>query len=128
MVFGNTLACARRQITENPQYKLGFRVFVFGQVASLWGYAFSRAGADALACVQGMAVEAPLRKALEFLVHHQYLHSRQLPHRLWRVTRGSGMGLKHSGALTDLAFYSKVERWMCHPEMMAAHHVAFYRL
>jgi hypothetical protein len=45
-----------------------------------------------------------------FLLHNQFIQSSHCPHRIWRVVRGSGQGLGHSGAIADAAFFICVER------------------
>ena len=38
--------------------------------------------------------------------------SRILPDLTYRVTRGSGMGLLHSGEVSDAGFWIAAERWL----------------
>ena len=47
---------------------------------------------------------------VRFLCSTQFVTSRWFPGRLWRATRGTGIGLKRSGHLTDYCFYRLVER------------------
>ena len=48
--------------------------------------------------------------ALTLLLSSQYVLSDHLPNRAWRVLKGSGMGLKHSGETADAALYTVAER------------------
>ena len=56
-----------------------------------------------------------LRRVLEFLHDNQYVKSRALPGRLWKVEEGSGTGLAHSGDLCDAALDSLAETWSTDP-------------
>ena len=47
---------------------------------------------------------------VRFLCATQFVASKLFPERLWRATRGTSIGLKHSGHLTDYCFYRLVER------------------
>ena len=45
------------------------------------------------------------------LLYYQYITSDHLPARVWQATKGSGMGLLHSGSIQDAVFfYVAVER------------------
>ena len=43
------------------------------------------------------------------LLYYQFVESRELPERVWRVTKGTGMGLPHSGEVADSAFAALAE-------------------
>ena len=49
-------------------------------------------------------------EVLEFLLGNQYIESDLLPERLWHVQLGSGMGMRHSGAVSDAALFVKCEQ------------------
>lgn len=70
------------------------------------------------------------KKALVFILENQILGSRLLPGEFWRVTEGSGMGLKVSSNVANLAFMHSSE--MCGIGILSArfsllHRVVFYR-
>ena len=46
-------------------------------------------------------------RAVEFLLWSQLITADALPHRVWRVVQGSGMGLPHSGELADILLLLK---------------------
>ena len=52
---------------------------------------------------------AVFRRALTFVLDNQYVRSRLIPNRLWKVVTGSGMGLKCSSNIADAAFLHAVE-------------------
>lgn len=48
----------------------------------------------------------------------------RLPGRTWRVTRGTGMGLPHSGAVSDSALFQLAEAgWAANSRVMTRHKV-----
>lgn len=58
------------------------------------------------------------------LCEYQYVSSSEVSGRLWRVTRGSGMGLPHSGAVSDATLWWLGERqWATNKHIQAAHSV-----
>ena len=59
--------------------------------------------------------------ALTFLLDHQFVSSPAFPGRIWRSKRGTGIGLTHSGDVTDLVFYLLVEKWILTPACLAAY-------
>ena len=67
-----------------------------------------------------------LRRVLEFLLDNQYVKSRALPGRLWKVEEGSGMGLAHSGDLCDAALDSLAETWSTDPVVLREHGIRLY--
>ena len=50
-----------------------------------------------------------VRKALTFLLNHQYVVSDLIPERTYKVVKGTGIGLRHSGAVADASFFTLVE-------------------
>ena len=51
--------------------------------------------------------------------------SNKFPDRIWKVCKGSGMGLLHSGDLADLAYYNRAERnWATCPVTMKMYGIA----
>ena len=61
-----------------------------------------------------------------FLLTHQFVTSKRHPERLWRVQKGSGMGIKNSGEVSDAAFAFLVERWCVSPDTMNAFSIDLY--
>ena len=63
----------------------------------------------------GLSEEGPrkrlLREVDRFLLTHQFVASKRHPERLRRVRKGSSVGMKNSGVLSDAAFAFFVERW-----------------
>ena len=51
-------------------------------------------------------------KAVDWLCRNQYVQSEFLPDLTYRVTRGSAMGLLHSGEVSDAGFWIAAERWL----------------
>ena len=56
------------------------------------------------------AMKPVLEEVLWYLLDGQFVRSRFLPGRLWKVKKGTGIGLLHSGELTDWIFYVLVEK------------------
>jgi len=58
-----------------------------------------------------------IKELLPFLLRNQFVRGRTEQHAAkdgaYRVLRGSGMGITHSGDLCDLAFAARVERYLC---------------
>ena len=50
--------------------------------------------------------------AVDWLCRNQSVQSEFLPDLTYRVTRGYGMGLLHSGEVTDAGFWIAAERWL----------------
>ena len=53
--------------------------------------------------------KALARRVLKHLLDHQFVTTPFAKDRLWQCVRGTGMGLPHSSATSDAAFYNKVE-------------------
>ena len=51
---------------------------------------------------------------LSLLLYYQFIRGRTSSH-TYRVIRGSGMGLIHSGDVADAAYWIRVERWLVNP-------------
>ena len=68
-----------------------------------------------------------ISEAAEFLLYHQYVRSPYFLHQRWRVDIGSGMGLRHSGGIADVAFYGLVEPWLLSPEVSVPNGVVLYK-
>eukprot|EP00933_Yihiella_yeosuensis_P044464 TRINITY_DN39620_c0_g1_i1.p1 TRINITY_DN39620_c0_g1~~TRINITY_DN39620_c0_g1_i1.p1 ORF type:complete len:635 (+),score=76.46 TRINITY_DN39620_c0_g1_i1:476-2380(+) len=69
------------------------------------------------------------KEALQFLLSTQFVTSElhELQGRVWKVLRGSGMGLKHSGDLADSALLFKAEHaWACNRDVMNFHGIQAY--
>ncbi|CAE7466663.1 unnamed protein product [Symbiodinium sp. CCMP2592] len=56
------------------------------------------------------------------LLYYQFVESRELPERIWRVTKGTGMGLPHSGEVADSAFAALAEDPWAVKRTIQAHH------
>ena len=68
-----------------------------------------------------------LKEAVYFLLAHQYIESKLLPGRCWVTKIGSGMGLRHSGAIADLAFAMLAELpWALKPYNLSAYGIKTY--
>ena len=52
------------------------------------------------------------KRVIDLLLTYQFVKSDHLPHRVWQVCVGTGMGLKFSGELSDAAFFTMAEEWM----------------
>ena len=73
---------------------------------------------DALATFEGDEKQL-MKEALYLLLEEQWIMSNMFPDRIWKVCKGSGMGLLHSGDLADLAYYNRAERdWASCPAIM----------
>ena len=55
------------------------------------------------------AIRPAFRAALKFVLTNQFVRSRLIPGRLWKVMSGTGIGLKCSSNVADLAFLHAVE-------------------
>ena len=62
--------------------------------------------ADALETFDGDEKEAVEGEALYLLLGEQWIMSNEFPDQIWKVRKGSGMGLPHSGDVADLAYYN----------------------
>ena len=75
---------------------------------------FMSGSAEQIANLASAIIPRPKRKiyeeALLWLLNSQFIDSPLLPGRLFRVTRGTGMGLQPSGPVADAAFFEKCER------------------
>ena len=70
---------------------------------------FTSGDPEILACdAAGLSEEGPRKRPLcevdRFLLTHPFVASRRHPARLWREQKGSGMGMKNSGELSDATF------------------------
>jgi len=66
-------------------------------------------------------------KVLRWLLEEQYLRCTDLPQHIWRVVKGSGQGLPHSGPVANSAFYSAVEKnLVSNRSIMDAHGMSSY--
>ena len=93
---------------------------------------FTSGDPEILACdAAGLSEEGPrkrlLREVDRFFLTHQFVASKRHPERLWRVQKGSGMGMKNSGELSDAAFPFLVERWSLRPDILSAFSSDLYR-
>ena len=73
----------------------------------------------ASAIVENREKKLLVKAVLDFLTFEQFIQSKYLPNRLWRVVKGSGMGLVHSSAVCDACLYTLAERpWACREEVL----------
>ena len=68
-----------------------------------------------------------MREALFLLLFHQYVRSKTEPGRLYRVIRGTGMGLVHSGEVSDSALYNIMETWCTNRATRQFYRVMVYK-
>ena len=86
---------------------------------------------EILACdAAGLSEEGPRKRLLyeddHFLLTYQFVTSKRHPGRLWRVQKGSGMGMKNSGEVSDAAFAFLVERWCVSLDTMNVFSIDLY--
>ena len=67
-----------------------------------------------------------IREVAEWLLMNQYIVSREITDRTWRVQLGSGMGQQHSGALADACFWSLVDTWILSRNVCKAFNIGLY--
>ncbi|CAE7505839.1 unnamed protein product, partial [Symbiodinium microadriaticum] len=61
------------------------------------------------------------------LLYYQFVETRELKGRLWKVKNGTGMGLPHSGEVADSAFAALAEDpWATNPATQASHNIDGY--
>jgi len=73
------------------------------------------------------ALRALLTDTLWLVMGSQFVTASEHPQRAWRVLEGSGMGLRHSGDVADLAFWVQCERdYACVPAMQLYHEISLY--
>ena len=65
-----------------------------------------------LLCDETVNFQQLVAKAVDWLCRNQNVQSEFLPDLTYRVTRGSGMGLLHSGEVSDAGFWIAAERWL----------------
>ena len=65
-----------------------------------------------LFCDETVDFQQLVAKAVDWLCRNQYVQSEFLPDLTYKVTRGSGMGLLHSGEVSDAGFWIAAERWL----------------
>ena len=65
-----------------------------------------------LFCDETVDFQQLVAKAVDWLCRNQCVQSEFLPDLTYRVTRGSGMGLLHSGEVSDAGFWIAAERWL----------------
>ena len=67
------------------------------------------------------------RAALEALLNHQMVRGRRWPEEgAYLLTKGTGMGLPHSGEVADAAYWQKCEKWFTKPEVAKKLGIALY--
>lgn len=93
-------------------------------------------GAAILSSASDLLPAGPRRRllhdVLSFLIYEQFITSDVLQNpdgsrRYWRVTRGTGMGLRHSGPIADAVFLLLTERgWALRADIQEAHGILRY--
>ena len=64
-----------------------------------------------------------LKDALENLLYYQFVESSFAETGVLRVRKGTGMGSRHSGEVSDLGFYECVEKEMIRQDVLDAHKI-----
>ena len=79
-------------------------------------------------CVNAVKEEfrEPLREALEFLIENQFVQIPGCEHRAWKVCRGSGMGLPHSGEVADMVFLMNERKFILVSENIMKYSIKAY--
>lgn len=67
-----------------------------------------------------------MKSVVKWLLVNQFVSSKLLPGRLWKVLRGTGMGSKHSGGIADASFYELVDKWFLKPSTQSGFAVIHY--
>lgn len=70
---------------------------------------------------------AVITDVLVWLLREQYVCLGESGADLWRVVRGSGMGLKHSSCIADLAFASAGDVWAVRAGVQRMFKVVYYK-
>ena len=99
----DTLVKESERLKPKPSWrvsKLDVKEFYLRGSAETLTKAVSRQYAD------DAQLSSLLHDVVGFLLDHQYVKSKRLPDSVFKVNRGTGIGLKHSGELTDFAFYA----------------------
>lgn len=81
-------------------------------------------------CGEAFEVGSERRRAIEdaivWLCREQFVTCKLWENRRWRVCRGSGMGLRHSGAFADMALYRIAEADLLQPHVLASFSIVDY--
>jgi hypothetical protein len=66
-------------------------------------------------------------EVMTWLLREQYVCLDENLPQLWRVTKGSGMGLKHSSYIADLAFATLGDTWMTRREVLKNFQIVYLK-
>ena len=93
---------------------------------------FMSGGHEELTSLTAGAVESGVRKhyiaLTKLILGAQYLECASFPQELWKIVRGSGMGLICSGSISDVAFDRLAEQdWATDKEVQRRHCICAYR-
>ena len=62
----------------------------------------------------------------KWLLENQYVSSNMVSGSLWQVRAGSGMGLRHSGPIADLALLDRIDSWIMQSSTRRAFNIVKY--
>jgi len=81
-------------------------------------------------CTVSWLPEGPRKQVvaavLRWLLNNQFVEIGASDPRVWRVLRGSGMGLKHSSYVADLTFAKLGDAWALRPEVRTAFGIVLF--
>ena len=80
-----------------------------------------------LFCDDTLDVQQLVAKAVDWLCKKQFVQSEFLPVLAHRVIRGSGMGLLHSGEVSDAGFWIAAERWLLNTSVRRWRSLTYWR-
>ena len=86
----------------------------------------SRACSELL-CDEGEDFQQLVAKAVDWLSRNQFVQLEFLPDLTYRVTTGSGMGLLHSGDVSDAGFWIAAARWLLNTSVRRWCSLTFWR-
>ena len=74
--------------------------------------------------VPDFSLRIKIKRAITFLLENQYVKSRD--ETMYKVNKGSGMGLAHSGSISEAAFLTKAELSVCRNDVLNFYNVRAY--
>lgn len=81
--------------------------------------------------IEGVLADVPqsrlCRAVLDYLLAEQFVVIDDKDTRVWRVTKGSGLGLKHSNYIADIAFAVLGDEWACRKTVVANFGIHYYK-
>jgi hypothetical protein len=78
---------------------------------------------DAVASMHSENRTTLIRDVIEFLLDSQYIADPMLQDRLFKAVIGTGIGLNHSGELSDWILFAIAEKHLLTTMMMQRHHI-----